>query len=368
MIELTKTHPLVVSLSAFVLGAVLVVIVWGIASAVSSGPVSATSATSVPATHHPRPSATPTPTNPGAAPAAASVGCPRATVTVATASQLTSALAHAGAGDVIVMAAGTYSGNFVASASGTAGSMITLCGTADAVLDGGSTKQGYVFHLDHASYWHLLGFSVTDGQKGVMADGTVGSVIEKLTVSDIGDEGIHLRDNSTDNVVTGNTVGGTGHRKPQYGEGIYIGTAHSNWCTVSNCQPDHSDRNLIEGNTVSGTTAENVDIKEGTTGGILRGNTFDGVGMTAADSWVDVKGNGWTIEGNTGQSSPGDGFQVHDVYSGWGTGNVFSSNAAAVDGPGYGIHLAPVQANVVLCSNTASGAGQGLSNVRCTSG
>jgi hypothetical protein len=125
---------------------------------------------------------------------------------------------------------------------------------------------------------------------------------------------------------------------------------------------------VIEGNHISGTTAENVDIKEGTTGGILRGNTFDGVGMSAADSWVDVKGNNWTIQGNVGQNAPTAGFQVHNVYKGWGTGNVFSSNAAAVNGPGYGIHLAPIQANVVLCSNTASGAGQGLSNVRCTSG
>jgi parallel beta-helix repeat protein len=269
---------------------------------------------------------------------------------------------------MIAMAPGTYAGNFVATTSGTPSAMITLCGPADSVLDGGSTEKGYVFHLDHASYWHLLGFSVTDGQKGVMADGTTGSVIEKLTVSRIGDEAIHLRDDSTDNIVTGNTVSDTGHRKPQYGEGIYIGSAHSNWCSISNCRPDSSDRNVIEGNHISGTTAENVDIKEGTTGGILRGNTFDGVGMSAADSWVDVKGNNWTIQGNVGQNAPTDGFQVHNVYKGWGTGNVFSSNAAAVNGPGYGIHLAPIQANVVLCSNTASGAGQGLSNVRCTSG
>ena len=147
------------------------------------------------------------------------------------------ALAGARAGAVIVMAAGTYSGNFAATSSGTPGSVITLCGPAGAVLDGGSTDSGYVFHLDHASYWHLVGFSVTDGQKGVMADGTVGSTIERLTVSHIGDEAIHLRDNSTDNVVSGNTVSDTGHRKPQFGEGIYIGTANSNWCSISDCRP-----------------------------------------------------------------------------------------------------------------------------------
>lgn len=365
MIELVKAHPLFVLISAFVLGAVVVSVVWGIAVGLASGHAGAAARPS-----H-RPSATPpssAPPTPEASESASAGDCPRATVTVTTANELSSALAGAQAGAVIVMASGTYSGNFVATSSGTPSSMITLCGSAGAVLDGGSTDSGYVFHLNHASYWHLLGFSVTDGQKGVMADGTVGSIIEKLTVDHIGDEAIHLRDNSTDNTVTGNTVSDTGHRKPQYGEGIYIGTANSNWCSITNCRPDNSDRNVIEGNNVSATTAESVDIKEGTTSGVLRGNTFNGVGMTAADSWVDVKGNDWTIEGNTGQNSPGDGFQVHNVYKGWGTGNVFRSNAAAVDGPGYGIHLAPVQANVVLCSNTASGAGQGLSNVRCTSG
>jgi Right handed beta helix region len=366
MIELIKTHPVFVVISAFVLGAVIVAIVWGCVASIGSRSPSA----AVPSSHRTTsaPSTTPAPTTAPEASASGSDGCPRATVTVASASELSSALAGARAGAVIVMAEGRYSGNFTATSSGTPGTLITLCGSAGAVLDGGSTDSGYVFHLDHASYWHLIGFSVTDGQKGVMADGTIGSVIERLTVSHIGDEAIHLRDNSTDNVVTGNTVSDTGHRKPQFGEGIYIGTANSNWCSVSNCRPDNSDRNLIEGNTVSGTSAENVDIKEGTTGGILRDNRFNGQGMTAADSWVDVKGNDWTIQGNTGQNSPADGFQVHNVSKGWGTGNVFRSNAAAVNGPGYGIHLAPVQANVVLCSNTASGAGRGLSNVRCTSG
>lgn len=362
MRELVQAHPVLVVISAFVLGVVLFAVVSGTASTLES-----------PRNAAAPPSQRPTTAAPSSSPSRAltqptSSGCPEPTSSVSTAAELSAALAKAEPGAVIVLAPGTYPGNFVATSSGTPGNPITLCGSTASVLNGGSTDKGYVFHLDHASYWQLLGFSVTDGQKGVMTDGTVGSVIKKLTVSDIGDEGIHLRDNSTDNLVTGNTISGTGHRKPQYGEGIYVGTANSNWCTVTNCRPDNSDRNVIDGNTIINTTAENVDIKEGTTGGVLRNNTFNGAGMSAADSWVDVKGNDWTIQGNTGQNAPQDGFQVHEVFKGWGTGNVFGSNAATVNGPGYGIRLAPVQANVVLCSNTASGAGQGLSNARCTSG
>jgi len=293
--------------------------------------------------------------------------CATPTVTVTDANGLTTALRSAKAGQVIVMAPGTYVGTFAAKTSGTAHSPITLCGGADAVIDGGGIEVGYGFHLDGAKYWVLTGFSITNAQKGVVADGTVGSIVEDLTVHGIGDEGIHLRDFSTDNVVRGNTVYDTGNRRDKFGEGIYIGTAHSNWCTFSDCKEDHSDRNLVEHNTIYDTTAENVDIKEGTSDGVLRGNSFNGSGMTNAggDSWVDVKGNGWVVDANVGVDSPMDGFQVHNVADGWGKGNVFRNNTAKVNGPGYGFALRPAQNNIVECSNTVSNAKKGLSNVSC---
>ncbi|MEO8261852.1 MAG: right-handed parallel beta-helix repeat-containing protein [Pseudolysinimonas sp.] len=291
--------------------------------------------------------------------------CPDGVV-VSSAVQLHDALADAAPGDVIALAPGRYVGQFVAAVSGTADALITLCGTSESVLDGGDPEDGYVFHLDGVSYWHLLGFTVTNGQKGVMADGTVGSVIEGLTVFHIGDEAVHLRRTSTDNRVIGNTIFETGLRKPKFGEGVYIGTAESNWCDISGCEPDRSDRNLVEANTISGTTAEAIDIKEGTRDGIVRGNTFDGSAIVEADSWVDVKGNDWLIEGNSGQNSPGDGFQTHEVVDGWGTGNVFRGNSAEVNGPGFGYSLTPPRANSVACDNTASAAGEGLSNVPCS--
>ena len=149
-----------------------------------------------------------------------------------------------------------------------------------------------MLHLDGASYWRLTGFTVTNGQKGVMADGTNGSIIENLIVHTIGDEAIHLRAFSSDNVVTGNRVSDTGLRRDKFGEGIYVGTAESNWGDISGGEPDNSDRNLIENNTIWGVTAEAIDVKEGTSDGIVRGNTFDGSAMTedGADSWVDIKG------------------------------------------------------------------------------
>jgi hypothetical protein len=307
------------------------------------------------------------PRHPSSAPTDATVSaswtCPRPTTTVSTAAELTSALKAAKSSDVILIRPGRYTGRFTATAKGTADAPITLCGTSGAVLDGGGIEKGYVLHLDGAAHWVLGGFSVQNGQKGVMADRTTNSVIRNLTVSDIGDEGIHLRAESTDNQVLFNAVSGTGKHKAKFGEGIYIGTAKSNWCTTNGCKPDASDRNLIEGNHISGTTAESIDVKEGTTGGILRGNTLEGTGMTAADSWVDVKGNDWVIEGNTGSGSPKDGFQTHQVVDGWGTGNVFAGNTAHLGDQGVAFAFAPALKNVLRCDNTVTGGR--ISNVTC---
>jgi parallel beta-helix repeat protein len=286
-------------------------------------------------------------------------------VTVSTAEQLEDALAAAAPGDSIRLSPGTYRGHFSAETSGTPDAPITLCGSADSILDGGGIRRGYVLHLDNVSNWVLRGFTVQNGQKGVMADGTTGSLIENLTVTETGDEAIHLRDFSTDNTVSGNTISHTGNRKPKFGEGIYLGTAESNWCDVSDCEPDRSDRNVVTGNRISATSSESIDIKEGTSGGIVRDNEFDGSAILDADSWVDVKGNGYLIEGNTGVNSPGDGFQTHEIIDGWGTDNVFSDNHAEVNGPGFGFSLTPVRGNVVHCSNTASDAVEGTSNTPC---
>jgi hypothetical protein len=279
-------------------------------------------------------------------------------------------MSTATAGTVIQLADGTYSGNFSGTGVGTAAQPIFVCGSANAVLDAGSrtTSGGYVLHLDNAAYWRLVGFTVQDGAKGVVLDHTDYSVLQGLTVQHLGDEAIHLREFSDDNLVLNNTVRDTGSLNPKFGEGIYLGTAQSNWCTYTSCQQDHSDNNVVRGNTVSATTAESVDIKEGTTGGALIGNSFDGAGFSTkgASGWVNAKGNSYLIKGNTGRSSYQDGFQTHQILKGWGQDNLFEGNTAVVDGTGYGFHFTPVDGNIWTCDNTVQGAAAGNSNIPCS--
>jgi Right handed beta helix region len=310
------------------------------------------------------------PSSPAPAVGATTSGCGgTGGVAVSTAAQLSKALAAARPGQRIVLAAGTYQGDFVASTSGTAGAPITLCGDRNAVLQGTSIKDGYVFHLDRASWWRLEGFTVENGQKGVVADGVTHDLIDGLYVHGIGDEAIHLREFSSYNTVSHNVVRDTGLDVQFFGEGIYVGTANKNWCKYTGCQPDTSNYNVIIDNNIADTTAENIDIKEGTTGGTISGNTFNGTGMvsSAATSWVNVKGNDWTIENNTGTDSIGNGFSVHQVYPGWGLDNVFRGNDATFSGAGYGIYVQSKHlGTVVACNNVATGVGGGLSNEPCS--
>uniref|UniRef100_UPI0020240381 Ig-like domain-containing protein n=3 Tax=unclassified Frankia TaxID=2632575 RepID=UPI0020240381 len=252
---------------------------------------------------------------------------PLRTIEATTTDQLTTALANARPGDLIHLADGTYHGTFTANHPATPTAPITLRGTRNAIIDGGDLTSGYAVHLDNADHWHLDGLTIQNSQKGVMADQTTGAVLTNLLVRTIGQEGIHLRNFSTDNFIIGTTVTGTGRKDPGYGEGIYIGTAESNWKRFSDNRPDASDRNQIIGNTISGVTAEAIDIKEATTGGVIRGNHLDGATITGAnyaDSWIDLKGNNWRVEGNTGTNSPLDGIQTHVVVDGWGTGNIIT--------------------------------------------
>lgn len=303
---------------------------------------------------------------------------PLRTVHVSTASQLKNALLAAKPGDEIVMADGIYKGRFVISSSinGTATNPVILRGSRNAVLDAESTNTGYVLHLQ-ANYWIIKGVTLTNGLKGLMTDNANHNIIDSIKVHNIGEEAIHLRRFSSHNIIRNTEVSNVGLKTADYGEGIYIGSAKSNWSTYTNGAPDKCDSNKVLNNKLGpGITAECIDIKEGTTGGIIRGNYFDATGITGAnsgDSWIDVKGNYYLIEENEGYNPGGsifkDGYQVHVAYSGWGNHNVFKNNTCVVNATGYGFNIqlsgsnGTTTGNKVYNNNTVTGAASGVSNI-----
>lgn len=291
------------------------------------------------------------------------------TVDVASASQLSSALSKAAPGTMIRLAAGTYKGQFGLKTSGTASAPVVVCGARQAVLDGGSTASGYGFHLE-ADHTILSGFTVTNSQKGIVLDGANDNLVRGVSVFDIGMEGVHFRAFSTGNTLDASEVRDTGKVSPGTGEAVYIGSSKNNWGSVTGGKPDKSDHNKVTNNKLGPNVgAELVDIKEGTTGAEITGNTFDGAGQSGendADSFIDVKGNGAKISGNTGKNPLKDGFQTHVLVDGWGNDNVFSNNKVTLrsgkGGVGFSI-AAQSSGNLITCDNTVSGGG--LANVKC---
>jgi len=316
---------------------------------------------------------------------------------VATAAQLSAALAGALPGDTIHLADGTYTGAFYGKVSGTANAPITLTGSRLAVLSnsGGLCDPnvpssglvsycGYGFHLNNARYWRLVGFSVSTSNKGIVFDASSHNVIDKVEVRNTNQEGIHLRAASSDNVVELCYIHDTGKTDPGYGEGLYFGSATSNWDKFGEnggTGPDRSDRNQALSNLFGPNVGgEHIDIKEGTVDGLLSGNTFTGglSGQHFADSWVDVKGSHYTLSDNVGRYDGSgvlvDGYQVHQQIAGDGCGNVWRNNSSDLGGVGnYAVNVTDQancsgNLNVVYSSNTVTNAVQGLTNISVTSG
>lgn len=284
---------------------------------------------------------------------------------MSTADELESALTSAGAGDTIRLADGTYSGNFKTTTAARADARITLTGSPKAVLTAGG---GYGLHLDGAAYWTVQGLTVTGGQKGIMIDSARGVVVDSVTVHGLDMEGVHFRKSSTDGVIKDSRIYDTGNDGRGMGEGVYVGSAN----TLS----DKSDRVEITGNTIGPDVGgESIDIKEGTTGARIVGNTFDGKGLTGAnydDSWVDVKGNDVLVENNTGKNTTNNGYETHSQQSGWGCGTVFRDNDSDLTGASGDKQLAINVASqsgdcttTVYASNTVT-SGKGLTNIPVT--
>ncbi len=292
------------------------------------------------------------------------------TIAVSSQEQLRQALADAQPGDLITLAAGTYTepNAWRAAAAGSAAHPITLRGPRAAVLTSGGTSEDYGLYVT-GDYWRIEGLTVANSSKGIIVERAKGTVIDSVHVHTIGEEAIAFRACSTDSVLRNSLVEDTGLVTPAYGEGVYVGTAQSNWDKPGRTcidGKDHSNGTLIEGNTFRTIAAEGADLKEGTDNGTLRNNIFDNTafsGANYADSAVDAQGNNWRITNNVVRNPSGaflDGMQSHELIPGYGTGNVFSGNRIEGSIRGFGIGLSPQLNNRVSCDNSAPGAAKGL--------
>jgi hypothetical protein len=144
------------------------------------------------------------------------------------------------------------------------------------------------------------------------------------------------------------------------GEGVYIGSSHKNSIDYG-LPTDKSDYNIIRDNSFGPKLrAEAVDIKEFTSNGKVINNTIDGAdlsGVNGAISWIAVKGNGWSIEGNKGKNLKSPkfvGIKVVEMSPGQGDKNIIKGNRCDL-GQGGSLCVfvsSKTKGNSVACSNT----------------
>lgn len=301
-------------------------------------------------------------------------------IEVNSASQLTSALKNASAGDKIVIAPGTYIGNFDLEVSGSKNKPIWIVGEDVKnmpILDGDDYTNSYALSINGEDtggidYIYVQNIKVTNGRGGIFVDQADYVTIDNIEVYDIGQAGIHIRDGSEYNIVKNSYIHDTGIYNVKYGEGIYIGSDYTKWPGTGGSEYDPAvDYTQILNNKIGpNVTAEHIDVKEGSSYAYIIGNTFDAKGMNdiinGGLSFIDFKGNYAEAAYNTGDQNSNkyfeNAFEINEKSSGWGSYNDIHDNTVTFDDKYYDDDKVSVTITLPL------GTGGKTNKVKTTSG
>jgi hypothetical protein len=301
---------------------------------------------------------------------------------------------NATAGDTITLAPNTiFDGNLIISGTngegikGTPDNYIRILGDNTSTIKGAAgIDTSYAIKIINSSYIYFgivntnlqygNGFNLTLANKGFYADNCNNITVQNLNIYNIGNEGIHFLNRSSNcniyNNVVFQTGMGTDPDSKGYGEGIYIGSASNKW--EDNYIDDTNNINIFNNNLFD-TYAECIDIKEGTHDGLIKGNTFGGKNLNNynyADSWVNVKGTKWKICNNEGTITyaNGSGMQTQYIETKYpsinsGSYNIFCGNILNCYCDSYAIYINTNNTigNIVYSNNIASNANNGLTNI-----
>ncbi len=238
-------------------------------------------------------------------------------------SQLRSALNSAKAGDMIFVKDGTYSGGFeIRNKKGTVWRPITICGSSKAIIN---TPNNVGLLLNKTKFVNIVGLTVRNAQKGIRLETAERCTLDKVNVANTGAEGIHIQYRSHYNTVKNSNISNAGKKIPRVGEGIYLGSSSRN------VRRDVCIGNKVLNNRITGTRAEPIDVKEYSRDGVISGNYLDGSRLCKcpdATSLINVKGNGYRIENNTGRNAIEEFYKTSTVRNAdnQGRNNVFKNN------------------------------------------
>ena len=265
-------------------------------------------------------------------------------IPVSNAEELTAALQNAAAGDEIILRAGTYQPDaasgmwkaFQATADGTADQPIILRSEdpdSPAEISGWTPESKCALYIT-GSYWEIRDLKISNACKGIFLAKSQHSIISGCEVYDIGAEAIHIIDDSSYNLVENCLIHDAGLVTPQYGEGVYIGSAKNATDYGFECHYN-TVRGCKFGPNIA---ADHVDIKEFTYGNVVEYCTFDGTGIkgeNGGDSFVEIKGNDAVVRYNTGYRNGCEkqlfAFDMNVQLEGWGQNNKIYDNTLYLD-------------------------------------
>lgn len=294
-------------------------------------------------------------------------------------------------GDIITLKPNTtYIGNLlINNINGTPNNYISIIGNSTSIISGTDISKSKVIEISNSSYVYFglstsnidefgKGYVLTNAQKGIFVNKCSYITIQNLNIYNIGYEGLHLLNNSSFCNVLNNNIHDTGKYQPEkgFGEGIYCGSAVSNWSTYSDGKPDRTNNITISYNNLYNIVSECLDIKEGTLNGLVSYNRFNGSYLNdanSADSWIDIKGENWTISNNIMDITLLDGIQTHFITNSVpnsGCNNIMSGNlmncitSNSIPCKGYAINInSKTTGNIVYSNNRYKNADKGLTNI-----
>ncbi len=276
--------------------------------------------------------------------------CPVPTGTpfvVSTGQDLQNAMRNAMPGDLILVAPGSYTApgitvpvhsnggsavvTFEGKNAGTMAAPITVAAQDPShppILKGQGNvttvaSGGYTVHIS-GPYWKVQNLIITDGQKGIILDGSSNSYLCGLEVFGTGDEAIHIRDGSSYCVVEGVHPHDTGLAQPDYSEGFYVGSFSNSPSFDPACHDNIIKKSLLGPNIKS----KYVNFQPGSSHNTVDGCDFDGTGAQGANSgycFVSNKGSGSVIKNSTFHRN-GNGNITQDVADVLGGSSTQSNN------------------------------------------
>lgn len=215
-----------------------------------------------------------------------------------------------------------------------------------------SLYQGHVIHIV-SDYVILKNLKVHSAVRAITIDHGMHVTVEDCELFHTKQEVVHIRDSSSYVTLNRNNIHDSGNEKGTYGEGIYVGSDKDVWWSADDPTKTYWGTRAVSNNgevfdwrvnntkitcnIIHGVSAEDIDIKEGSSYATIAKNMFSGDSIQLKpnsanydNSFVEVKGIRNTIVGNylyTANNSKIDRY-IEEVYRGGTDSNVPDSLTA----------------------------------------